>query len=203
MNDSDRSQSIADAIRDELMAEEVEYEREYDDSTRRKVAINNLYAFLSIAIVAIGTLAIVAIHELLFGAFSMGIHPDSYNWVIPFAGIPLFATYVLLGYALLTPLPRRNFRSVSWPVIALFALSVVGQIGFPLALIWLVNLPALAVVLYAVGSGAEAATWQIFLSGIIATFIPSLSMYAGLRLKIWRENKQKSGKESTHEQRNF
>ena len=189
MNDSDRSQSIADAIRDELMAEEVEYEREYDDSTRRKVAINNLYVFLSIAIVAIGTFAIVAIHELIFSAFSVSIHPDSYNWVIPLAGIPLFAAYVLLGYALLTPLPKRNFRSVLWPVVALAALGVAGQIGFPLALVWLVNLPALAVVLYSVGSGAEAATWQIFLSGFIAVFIPSLSMYAGLLLKIWRKSK--------------
>jgi len=102
----------------------------------------------------------------------------------------LVGLYALLGYRFLTPTPDYNLLSVSVLILAIALVSIVGNLLGD----WFVMLPNLPA-FYAVAM-IDSLLRISFpdqplsnFSFLIAALLPSLFMYLGLRIKIWRQDK--------------
>ncbi|MCL2680090.1 MAG: hypothetical protein FWF11_01235 [Coriobacteriia bacterium] len=123
-----------------------------------------------------------------------------------FVGVSLAAIvatigYVYFGYKYLLPLPKWNLLSLSFLAMGLGLLSgyfyfadlvtVTGEPNF----LMIVNYPAMylgqliLLALSAVFRSDNFAYEHLSSLALAAAFIPSLFMYAGLRAKIYKQNK--------------
>ena len=143
----------------------------------------------------INNVKVVGFHTaIIFGAALIMIMLSLYHWVNTFETyglIPLIlAFYVLFGY-FLRLLPKYNFVSViGFPILLLVLFELCSL--FPSTTISdtlvLYNIPAFVVVdsLYKLFGGIDVQVRWIYLPSV---FVPSLFMYLGLRLKIWKQSK--------------
>jgi len=104
----------------------------------------------------------------------------------------LVSLYVVLGCRYLMPLPKNNFVPFIPLTILLFGVALAaaqsGQEMFSL----MVNVPSILLLVLLENFIRPPEPYSPISPDVIigAAFIPSLLMYAGLRLKIWRESKR-------------
>ena len=107
--------------------------------------------------------------------------------------------YVMVGF-LLKQLPKYNFLSVLALCIFMMVFGtpfVLGSYFFENALGSFFNMPALIIVsmLLELSLDVERLDPQLYLASLIAAFVPSMFMYSGLRLKIWKHKRSESNVE--------
>ena len=166
-----------------------------------KINDNNLRAF-----VIHGAIILLWVVMLLpFDAF--GILPSDLL-MYPYILIAVPLLYVVLGYRFLTPLSSKGLLSVSYLSILFVVLSIILSVGvlvggmgnflgdefgtFTFAVV-APNIPSIyaLVITFELISGPEPVHHLIPLSiSYIAAFVPTLLMFAGMRLKLWRQTKQ-------------
>jgi len=178
------TKSAADANREIISGKERDhFEREV---MKKQSASNNLRAFAIHAALILSVFGVAA--ALVFV-------PSPLIFVLVFPGIPLL--YIFLAYCFLTPLPKNNLLSVSFLTIFLVLLyAVSAAIHFTAGPysegIFILNSPFLSIATFAYLAlfGNDPAPQTILWLALIAAPFPSLSMYAGLRLKMWTQKKR-------------
>ena len=116
------------------------------------------------------------------------------------------STYVISGYLFLKPLAKRNLLSVSFPALCFFALALLYYVLYYVfslmsgwyfdvinPLTW-INFHAIEGTMFVFFNEPNRSAQQYFFGMLIAAPIPSLLMYLGLRLKIWRRSVSSNGR---------
>jgi len=156
--------------------------------------VNNLWSFAIHVVVAVLSVMGMIIAGVIFGSFTAG----GIGALVPVVG------YVILGYFLLTPRAKGNFLSVVG--LAVLMVMIFGYLHFVSmlvsddgsAMLMAFNFPAmhLTVAMF-IALASVTDLLGIALSDdtvstmtlLTSAFIPSLLIYLGLRLKMWREAK--------------
>jgi len=153
---------------------------------------------MTIALVRNSAITIVAAVVITFVPLFMWAVPgpgEGITSLFPVAamvGVPV-VLYVMVGF-LLKQLPKYNFLSVLGLWIFMMILGtpyVLGSTFFEDAMSGFFNMPAIVMValLLEVFLEAERLDSQIYLISLIATIVPSILIYLGLRIKIWRQKR--------------
>ena len=165
--------------------------REFNEE--HSVLSNNLRAFTIHGVLTVLSLGIVITGSIVFSLII---------FALALLAVPL--VYMFLAYRLLTPLPKGNLLSVSFLPIALISLYIVGFMHYLATgvvnddvwmFVWFLNpaftFTALGIYAYVTAEAVRSNTLIVFTLSSIAAFVPSLLMYAGLRIKIWQQSRAK------------
>ena len=179
---------FADSVEDrEIISERVREHFTKEPYEKRKVP-NTVRAFAIHAALVVSFFGVAA--ALVFV-------PSSFIFALVFPGMPLL--YMFLAYRFLTPLPKNNLLSVSFLAVLLLLFYAVYAVvyftdGTYSESIFILNSPFLSIATFAYLAffGSDPAPSASFWLALIAAPFPSLSMYAGLRLKMWTQEKRRS-----------
>ena len=155
----------------------------FASNIRRSFAIH-----IGISIFSIVAGIVLSIAALVLAQFSVGIL-HTFPSVIMAAGlIATLGLYVFLGHRILAILPKYNLLSISFISLLLILQSVFLQGEGWIALA--PNLVAIFVV--ASLNNLLGDSYSMFAHAyVVAACLPSLLMYAGLRIKIWQQSRVK------------
>jgi len=222
MNSSDKSKFIADAVRNNMSKEDARKHdarqrkivKRENMPESKKIIHNNLRAIgIHFALSTVGMFVIFfAVQSLLFLIIGLFNLSDVY-WVGYALGFSIMIVallaYIACGYFFLKPVKEENHLSVAALV------GITGFAGIVFAILYaLTDIPiftdaeamgeALSLLVIGLNSlgyivasrfleirnpvAAFFSVWVI----VIASLLPPILLYSGLRLKIWRENKQQA-----------